>query len=229
MKTNRNATALRGVLFDIDGTLIDSNEAHINAWALAFRQAGRPQELDAIREQIGKGGDLLVPALEPSWNEEMQAFVADSHGTVFKELYLDHVRPFRGASDLVRRVHDEGLKIHLASSAKAVELDHYIGLLGLKSLLDGAVSSDDVATPKPAPDIFRAALARSGLCPFEVIAVGDTPYDVEAASGSGIATIGVTSGPFGRERLLAAGAVAVFANVADLLENIEYSPLRTSR
>jgi HAD superfamily hydrolase (TIGR01509 family) len=220
---------LRGVLFDIDGTLVDSNEAHVNAWALAFRPAGRAQELGTIREQFGKGGDLLVPALEPDWNPHKQAVVASAHDEIFSELYLEHVRPLPGASDLVRRVHADGRRVFLASSAKGAELDHYVDLLELEGIIEGAVSSEDVETSKPAPDIFNVALERSGMKPEDVMAIGDTPYDVFAAAGSGIATIGLTSGPFTADRLKDAGAVAVFADVADLLRRIENSPLRIER
>lgn len=217
--------ALRAVFFDIDGTLVDSNEDHVNAWALAFREAGRPQELASIREQIGKGGDLLVPALAPDWDDRTRAAVAEAHGAFFKDLYLEHVRPFPGAAELVRRVHEDGRLVFLVSSAQSAELDHYVDLLGLKGFIDGAVSSDDVETSKPAPDLFEAALDQSRLAAAEVIAVGDTPYDVAAAAKSGIATIGLTSGPFNSKKLREAGAVAVFADVADLLARIDQSPL----
>jgi membrane protein len=135
---------LQAVLFDIDGTLVDSNEQHVNAWAFAFRDEGKPQELDDIRAQIGKGGDLLVPALLPDVEHAVQKRIADLHGTYFEELYLDTIRAFDKATDLVETVHARGRKAVLASSAKRDELDHYVGLLGIGELIAATTSIDDV-------------------------------------------------------------------------------------
>ena len=213
------------VLFDIDGTLVDSNEQHVDAWAVAFRAAGHPQELDAIRMQIGKGGDLLVPTLLPDASKEEQKAIADAHGAHFKSAYLDHVRPFPGAHDLLAKTKARGFKVALASSAKREELDHYAALLAAKPLIAATTSIDDVGTSKPAPDIFGCAIEKLGVDAADALAIGDTPYDVEAARGAGIATIGLTSGPFSERQMRDAGAIAIFADVADLLRNFERSPL----
>lgn len=216
---------IRAVFFDIDGTLVDSNEQHANAWAFAFREAGKPLELDAIRRQIGKGSDLLIPALAPTLDEAAQAAISSRQGERFRDLYLDHVRPFDRAADLVRRVANDGRMAVLASSAKRAELEHYVGLLGIADLIRASTSSDDVERSKPAPDIFGVALERSGVRPEEAIAIGDTVYDIEAAARSGVAAIGLTSGVFSEAELRDAGAVAVFADAADLLAGIDRSPL----
>lgn len=216
---------VRAVLFDIDGTLVDSNEQHVNAWALAFREADRPQELDDIRAQIGKGGDLLVPSLFPNVGEVLCKRLADRHGQLFKTMYLDHVHPFPGASDLVERVHRTGRKVALASSAKRDELDFYVEMLGIGRFLEAIASIDEVAVSKPEPDIFSVALTKLGIAAGNAIVVGDTPYDVEAATRVGIAAVGLTSGPFDRKVLKDAGAIAVFADVADLLNQFDRSPL----
>jgi HAD superfamily hydrolase (TIGR01549 family) len=216
---------LEAVLFDIDGTLVDSNEQHVNAWAFAFRDEGKPQELDDIRAQIGKGGDLLVPALLPDVDDAVQKRIADLHGTYFKVLYLDTIRAFDKATDLIEKMHARGRKVVLASSAKGDELDHYVGLLGIGGLLAATTSIDDVEASKPEPDIFRVALEKVGVAPDAAMVIGDTPYDVEAALRAGIAAIGLTSGPFDEQRLKDAGAIAVFADVADLLAKFDTSPL----
>jgi membrane protein len=216
---------VKAVLFDIDGTLVDSNEQHVDAWAFAFQQEGKPQERDAIRMQIGKGGDLLVPALIPDASDSLCEALSERHGANFKDMYLDHVRAFPRATELVAKVHATGRKVVLASSAKRAELDHYVELLGIADMLAASTSIDDVATSKPAPDIFAAALEKVGVAPGDAIVVGDTPYDVIAARGAGIVTIGVTSGPFDREQLKEAGAIAVFADVADLRDRFDHSPL----
>jgi HAD superfamily hydrolase (TIGR01509 family) len=213
------------VLFDIDGTLVDSNEQHVNAWAFAFREEGHPQELDDIRAQIGKGGDLLVPELLPDVDDLIRKRIAKRQGDYFKEMYLDHVRPFEDAAELIGRVHARGRKVVLASSAKRDELEHYVGLLGVKPLITATTSIDDVETSKPEPDIFGAALEKVGVEPSKALVVGDTIYDVDAALRLGIATVGVTSGPFDERQLKEAGAIAVFADVASILRDFDRSPL----
>jgi HAD superfamily hydrolase (TIGR01509 family) len=216
---------IEAVLFDIDGTLVDSNEQHVNAWAFAFREEGHPQELDDIRAQIGKGGDLLVPELLPDVDDAVRKRISTRQGDRFKDMYLDNVRAFEGAAELIKRVHASGRKVVLASSAKQDELEHYVGLLGVKSLITTTTSIDDVETSKPEPDIFGVALEKISVEPSNAIVVGDTIYDVDAALRAGIATVGVTSGPFDERQLKAAGAIAVFADVAFILRNFDRSPL----
>jgi membrane protein len=216
---------IRAVLFDVDGTLVDSNEAHVDSWAVAFREAGRPQEVDDIRLQIGKGGDLLVPSLLPHATEAQCRAIAKAHGDHFKSAYLPHIKPFPGARDLLAHVKERGRKTVLASSAKKEEVDHYVGLLDAEDLIDAVASADDVAESKPEPDIFGSALDKVGVEAGAAMAVGDTIYDVEAALRIGIATIGLTSGPFDRTQLRDAGAVAIFADAADLLSAFDRSHL----
>ena len=216
---------IRAVLFDVDGTLVDSNEAHVDSWAVAFREAGRPQEVDDIRLQIGKGGDLLVPSLLPQATDAQCQAIAKAHGDHFKSAYLPHIKPFPGARDLLAHVKQSGRKIVLASSAKKEEVDYYVELLDAEDLIDAVTSADDVAESKPEPDIFGSALDKVGVEAGAAMAVGDTIYDVEAALRIGIATIGLTSGPFDRTQLRDAGAVAIFADVADLLSAFDRSPL----
>jgi HAD superfamily hydrolase (TIGR01509 family) len=216
---------IEAVLFDIDGTLVDSNEQHVQAWEAAFRKEGHPQEAAAIRAQIGKGGDLLVPALVPHLAEDAQKRIAEGHGSYFKAHFLDKVLAFPRASDLITKVRESGCKAVLASSAKREELDHYVAMLGIKGMVDASTSIDDVETSKPAPDIFSTALAKIGMAAELAIVVGDTPYDIEAASKAGIRAIGVESGPFSADKLKDAGAVAVFADVADLFMKFNQSPL----
>ena len=186
--------------------------------------AGLDVDPAAIRGQIGKGGDNLVPTLLPDLDEARQTKLAERHGAVFKARYIEQAQPFPGARDLVLRVHRGAAKIVLASSASQEELEHYIELLGIKAEVDDTVSIDDVGTSKPAPDIFATALGKlDGIAAGEAFAVGDTPYDIEAAGKSGIATIAVLSGGFDREALN--GAVACYDDVAALLRDYDASPL----
>lgn len=216
---------IEAVLFDIDGTLVDSNEQHVNAWAFAFREEGHPQELDDIRTQIGKGGDLLVPELLPDVNEAIRERISERHGDHFKDMYLGNVHPFEGATELIERTHASGRKVVLASSATQDELDHYVELLGIKPLVAAMTSIDDVETSKPEPDIFGVALEKAGVASSNAVVVGDTIYDVDAALRAGISTVGLASGPFDEDQLKEAGAIAVFADVAALLRDFDRSPL----
>lgn len=212
---------IKAMLFDIDGTLADSNEFHVTTWDEVFRARGVAITRDDIHAQIGKGADLLVPALIPGADERTIKALGDAHGHVFKEKYLDQVKAFPQVRELLQAVHAAGVRVVLASSASEGELKHYIDLFDASALIDAQTSIDDVETSKPAPDIFQVALQRAGVAPDQALAVGDSPYDVESAGKSGIATIALRSGGFSDEVLLAAGATQLFDDAADLLESLE--------
>lgn len=220
----RKPARLRAVLFDIDGTLVDSNEHHVSAWDQAFRERGHVVPLDMIRGQIGKGGDLLVPTLLPGASEALVEALSERHGAIFKDRYLGHVRAFPDAAALLRRVRRSGRKVVLASSAKGEEVEHYLGLLGVRDVVDATTSIDDVETSKPAGDIFASALRKAGTAPGAAVVVGDTPYDIEAAAKCGISAVAVRSGGFDDRAL--AGAVRRYDDVAALLHGWGRSPLR---
>jgi membrane protein len=217
---------IEAVLFDIDGTLVDSNDFHVRAWDEAFRAAGYCFDEGVIHGQIGKGTDNLVPALIPHIDEAEQEKLGDAHGRIFKSTYLDRVVAFPGARDLLLHVHGAGQKVVLASSASQEELEHYIDLLDIRDIVAETTGADDVASTKPAPDIFATALGKvAPLRPDQVIVVGDTPYDVEAAAKCGIGAIAVRSGKFPDDVLRAAGALALYDDVADLMAGYGTSPL----
>ena len=216
----------QAILFDIDGTLVDSNDAHILAWERAFAEAGYRFDRQTIHDQIGKGTDMLVPTLLPDSDEAEQTALGEAHGRIFQADYLDDVRPFAGARDLIARVHGDSRRVVLASSASKDELDHYIALIGVRDLIDASTSADDVERTKPAPDIFATALKSvAPLPPEAAIVLGDTPYDMEAARKCGIPAIGLRSGGFSDDALTAAGAVAIYDDVAALLADYDGSPL----
>jgi membrane protein len=218
--------AIKAVLFDIDGTLVDSNEFHVDAWEEAFRGVGASFDRQTLHDQIGKGADMLVPTLLPDSDEAAQEALGDAHGEAFKTRYLDRVKPFPGARDLLARTRAAGQQAVLASSASAEELDHYLGLLDARDLVNATTSIDDVENSKPAPDIFATALKKlAPLTADEVIVVGDTPYDVEAAAKCGIAAVAVRSGKFPDDILREAGAIALYDDVAALLADYDASPL----
>lgn len=217
---------IRAILFDIDGTLVDSNDLHVLAWQEAFAGIGKVFDAQTIHDQIGKGTDMLVPTLLPDADDALQEKLGQAHGFAFKSKYLQQVKPFAGAHALLARVHGAGQKVVLASSASTEELEHYMGLLDIKDLVAATTSADDVESTKPAPDIFAVALEKvAPLAAAEVLVVGDTPYDVEAAGKCGIAAVAVRSGNFLDQTLRDAGAIAIYDDVAALLADYEDSPL----
>jgi HAD superfamily hydrolase (TIGR01509 family) len=215
--------ALKAVLFDIDGTLVDSNRLHVEAWARAFDEKGHDIARDAIAGQIGKGGKMLVETLVPGIDGQAAEAIDERHGVIFKSDQIDKARPFPEARALIERCAASGLRVVLGSSASRAELDHYVDLLGIADAIHAATSADDVETAKPAPDIFGVALERAGAAPAEAIAVGDSPFDIEAAGKAGVATIAVRSGGFPDAAL--GDAIAIYDDVADLLAHYAQSAL----
>ena len=224
-------SALKAVIFDVDGTLIDSNDLHIEAWREAFAHYGIALTYDEIHAQIGKGGDQLIPVF---CSKEDAARIGSDleklRGEIFTRDYLPQVRAFPRVRELFERLREDGLKIALATSSKENELEAYFKILGVKDLVTGATSADDAEHSKPCPDIFDAALGRlENVDANEAIVVGDTPYDAIAADRTGLKTVAVLSGGFAEETLREAGAVAVYVDVADLLERYdEWVPARAA-
>lgn len=218
---------IQAVIFDLDGTIIDSNEAHVAAWDEAFRRFGKNFPFDRLRKQIGKGADQYLPEfLSPDELRTMGPEIAKCHTAIFKEKYLPGLRPFPKVRELFERIKREGKRIALASSGKKEEVRTYEKLARIEDLVESATTADDAEESKPAPDIFEAALKHLGDPPAAaVVAVGDTPYDVEAAKKAGIGTIAVLCGGFSESELRGAGAIAVYRDLADLLEHYNDSPL----
>jgi HAD superfamily hydrolase (TIGR01509 family) len=217
---------ITAILFDVDGTLIDSNDLHASAWRETFLHFGVDLPLDRIRTQIGKGGDNLIPALLPPDLVEAKQEEIESHrGDLFKRDYLPRVVPFPGVRELFERIVADGRKIVLASSAKDDELRFHLNVIGASDLVFASTSKDDVAHSKPDPDIFAAALVKAGAAADQAIVVGDTPYDMEAAAKLGVRTIGFRSGGFPDASLREAGAAELYDGVQDLLGRYEHSLL----
>jgi HAD superfamily hydrolase (TIGR01509 family) len=218
---------LSAVVFDVDGTLVDSVDLHARAWREAFRHYGYDFKFAEIRHQIGKGSDKLIPHFLPQKEVRHIGKELDRYRSeLWKTKYLNKVKPFPKVRQLFKRIRKDGKRIVLASSAKGDELETYKKIANIEDLVEKETSSDDVESSKPDPDIIHAALRKLGNPdPSEVIMVGDTPYDTEAANKAGVATIGVLSGGFPQKELRAAGCVAIYDDVADLLEHYEESPL----
>ena len=218
---------IRLVIFDIDGTVVDSVDLHAKAWQEAFAEFGKEVSFASVRRQIGKGADQLLPVF---FSQEELARFGDEldryRSELFKRNYLPHVKPFPKVRDLFLRIKHDGRTIALASSAKSDELDAYKNIADIADLIETETSSGDVEKSKPHPDVFAAALTRfSAVPPDQVIVVGDTPYDAEAAARLNLRTIGVLCGGWNATRLEQAGCVAVYRDPAELLLRYEQSPL----
>jgi HAD superfamily hydrolase (TIGR01509 family) len=218
---------IRAAIFDLDGTLVDSNDLHVQAWQETFRNFGKEIPEEELRTQIGKGGDQYLPVfLSEREMREIGKQVDEFRGGIFKEKYLALVRPFPRVRELLERVRNEGKKIALASSGKADEVEHYQKLIGIEGLVDCQTTADDVAHSKPKADVFITALRLLGhLAPDQAVAIGDTPYDIEAAKKIDLSTIALLCGGFPEDDLRDAGAIAIFRDPADLLEHYYQSPL----
>jgi HAD superfamily hydrolase (TIGR01549 family) len=228
MQTHHSVTTeapVRCIIFDVDGTLVDSVDLHARAWQEALGEFGKEIGFDEVRSQIGKGGDQLLPAFLS--REEMarsERKISARRSAIFKERYLARVAGFPKVRELFQRLLREGKKIALASSAVGDELAAYKERAQIADLIDTETSKDDAEKSKPFPDIFEAALARLGHPkPGETIVVGDTPYDIEAAAKAGLRTIAVRCGGFPEKTLR--GALAIYEDPAELLACYADSPL----
>jgi HAD superfamily hydrolase (TIGR01509 family) len=219
---------IKAVLFDVDGTLVDSVDLHAQAWVDAFKEIGHDIPFDEMRVQIGKGGDQLMPVfLSSDELREKGKALEERRGKIFRESYLPQVRAFPQAAELLKRVDKAGLRTALASSAKEEELISLKRIIGIEDgRLDAETSSSNAEHSKPSPDIFEAALAQlPGVSPDEAVVIGDTPYDAEAAGKAGIRTIGMLCGGFPEQALRDAGCIAIYRDPAHLLEEYEASLL----
>ncbi len=210
----------RGVLFDLDGTLVDTNYPHVLAWWHAFRTAGYTVAMSDIHRKVGMGADLLVAALIDSDDEQ----VATGHRHFYAP-YLEQLQPFPAAAELLRTTARLGLEVVVASSAEQEEVDALMAALGVDDVVSVVTSSADAAAAKPAPDILAAALAQAGLQAADCVLVGDTVWDVAAAAEAGMPCVGVLSGGISAAELRDAGAVEIYRDAAELLEKIHDSRL----
>jgi HAD superfamily hydrolase (TIGR01549 family) len=204
------------VIFDVDGTLVDSNDAHAAAWQDVLREFHFVRSFADIRRLIGMGGDKLLPALTGiSAESELGERIVERRGRRFREAYLHELRPFPDVRPLFERLAGDGFRLGIASSAKQDELDALLDVAGVADLIDRQTSSDDVDSSKPDPDALHAALAKLRVRPDAAVMVGDTPYDVEAAARAGVPAIAVRCGGWSDADL--AGARAIYDGPSDIL------------
>ncbi|HEX4383501.1 MAG TPA: HAD family hydrolase [Myxococcales bacterium] len=219
--------AADAVLFDVDGTLIDSVDLHAKAWQEAFAHFGKRIGFEEVRSQIGKGGDQLLPVFFSQEELALRGEAIESYRSeLYRRDYLKRIRAFPEVRELFQEISRRGIRIALASSAKGEDLRVYKEVAGVDDLLETETSADDASRSKPNPDIFQAALHRLGKVDARrSFVVGDTPWDVIAATRSGLKTLGMLCGGFAEADLRAAGAVEIYRDPADLLSRIDSSAL----
>jgi HAD superfamily hydrolase (TIGR01509 family) len=216
------------VIFDVDGTLVDTNYLHAVCWWEAFRQYGHGVDMAAVHRAIGMGSDKLLDQLLPddrdrSADDDIRA----AHRSLYGE-YWPRLRAFPGAADLLRACASRGMTVVLASSAAERELKALRAVLDADDAITAATSSSEAGESKPAPDLVSIALERAGVPAERAVFVGDTVWDVHACRNAGIPCVGVLTGGVGAEELRAAGAVAVYDGARDLLRELDESPLTAS-
>lgn len=211
-----------GVLFDVDGTLADTNYLHTLAWSRALHDAGKWAPMNAIHRLIGMGGDQLVPTL---LGHGCTA-ATESRSSRYQEL-LGDARIFPGAHDLLCRVHHEGIAVVLATSSAEDELGPLLEQLDADEAIDTTTTADDVTSSKPEPEVFLTAMAAGCIDPERALAVGDSVWDIRAARAAGIGCIAVESGGFSQHELSEAGAVQVYRDVQEVLDQFQTGPLRS--
>ncbi len=209
-----------GVLFDVDGTLCDTNYLHAISWSRALRDAGEWAPMNAIHRLVGMGGDQLVPRL--LGRESPEAVAARPRR--YRELAGD-ILPFPRAADALREVHGLGLAVVLATSAPGDELRLLRRALDADEAIDGQTSADDIKRSKPDPEVFVGAMSQLSIDPRRALAVGDSIWDVQAARAAGIGCIAVESGGFSQHELSEAGALHVYRDIGEILDQLLTSPL----
>jgi HAD superfamily hydrolase (TIGR01509 family) len=216
-RRRRTNTVARIVVLDVDGTLMDTNYLHTEAWARAFEEVGHRVPRVELHKQVGKGSDLLIGEFVE--DEQTAEKVDELHSEFYGELQV-HGHPLPGAKELISALVERGYEVWFVTSAKDEELEHHRSELEAEGRISGVVNSSEVENSKPAPDIFELTLEKADASPDETVAVGDTIWDIESASAVGIRTVAVlTGGAYSEQELQEAGAVEVYENCAALLES----------
>jgi HAD superfamily hydrolase (TIGR01549 family) len=217
-------SALKAILFDIDGTLVDSNYLHIDAWDRAFAGVGHPVDVWRIHRAIGMDSGKLLERLLGDDADSLGESAKEKHSALYMAS-VDRLRAIGGANELVAELAKRGHRVVLATSAPEAELKILLKVLDVDDSVAAVTSAEDVGTAKPDPDIINAALDKASVGADDAVMVGDSVWDIVAAKRAGVVSVGLLSGGFGAEELRTAGAAAVYDSVADLLRQLDASPL----
>jgi phosphoglycolate phosphatase-like HAD superfamily hydrolase len=221
--------SIEGVLFDVDGTLVDTTYLHAVSWSEALAQQGYVVTTARIHRGIGMGtGELLDELLGPDRPEGLDEAASAGHQVLYRA-HFGHLRPLVGANGLLRWCQDQGIRTVLASAASKEELNALTDALEAGDAITAATSADDVEASKPNPDIVHGALEQLGLSPDRCVFVGDAVWDALAADAAEVSFIGLTCGGTGEAELRAAGAAEVWRDPQDLLDNVSTSLLGADR
>ncbi len=214
------------ILLDVDGTLVDSNDAHARAWVEALTEAGVAVTFAAVRPLIGMGADQLLPRVSPalSRNREPGKTAARREGEIFKQRYLDSIRPMDGARDLLLALKRHSVRCVIATSASNEQVDSLLKIAGVSDLIDARATANDAEESKPAPDIVHAALLAARARLVNSVMLGDTRYDIEAAHAAGLPAIALRCGGASAEDL--AESAATFDTPRDLALALDTQTLR---
>lgn len=218
---------LKGIIFDVDGTLVDSNDAHAESWVDTFAEAGYDVPFSAVRPLIGMGADKLLPqTIGVSNQSEEGKKLIRRRSEIFKTKYLPKLQALPGSRELVLRVREDGLKAIVATSARDQELEDLLKAARVDDLMEERATASDAKRSKPDPDIVHAAIEESAIPPTQLLMIGDTPYDIEAAARAKVRTIAFRSGGWADKDL--EGAVEIYDGPADLLANYDSSIIKTA-
>lgn len=217
--------ALEGVIIDVDGTLVISNDVHANSWVEAFAAYDFDVPFEKVRPFMGMGGDQLIPKVVPELNGEEGTgkAIAKLRKELLFDKYISQVTPANGSRNLILKMQKAGLRLVVGSSASSEELDIMLKIAQVDDLLTEVTTSDDAEASKPAPDIVEAAMKKGQLKPGKVVMLGDSPYDIESANKARICTIALRCGGFSDEQL--SKALAIYDDPEDLLQHYDSSPL----
>lgn len=215
---------IANVLLDLDGTLLDSNDAHAKCWVEALAENQIHVEFENVRKLIGMGSDQLLPRLTGIDAETPQGKkISQRRGEIFRKQYLKTLKPFPKSRELVEKILQSGLQIVVATSASKGDLKGILEQIGIEDLIEHATHSDDADQSKPEPDIIIEAMDKIKAAPQETVMLGDTPWDIKAAAKAGVITVAFTCGGWNSEDLK--DAIAVYEGPWQLLENFEDSAL----
>jgi HAD superfamily hydrolase (TIGR01549 family) len=218
MQQGEEGDAMRfdGMIFDIEGTLIDCIPQNLRSWQETLSSFGLTVPIELLQLYSGMDGDDMLQILAPDMDKKVRKRALEAEGKNFQAKYLTSVRAFTGIRPLFEAIRREGGKIAIATDCEDPQLTHYRAVLGVDDLIDAIACGEDVEEGKPSPKLVRLAAQRLGVVPARVVMTGDTPYDAEAARGAGVSALGVLTGGFSQAALKDAGCLAAIKEVGEM-------------